>query len=213
MKGFLESNGNTDSKSKRFHTAVVLRFLLYQPTAPPVPLHPLTILTLPNKSQYINTSEPCKILFFPLGICMLMSRLSMSLLKRFRKNLLKIKESLLSCLWSTTSKEKCVENIELDPSKILIKGTGKFGKGQCIPPREKEYASLQLIHIYFDTNTYDKIQRSVKISTERQLGLIGRTMGCFTGFSILSGIKMIYFGLKFCLSLKVSRKGRKILAT
>ena len=105
-------------------------------------------------------------------------------------------------------KKNFVENIEFDPSKMVIKGTGQFGKRQYIPPREKEYAPLQLIHIYFDTNTYDKIQRSVKISTEGQLGLIGGTMGLFTGFSILSGIEMNYFALKFCLSLKASRKGR-----
>ena len=50
-------------------------------------------------------------------------------------------------------KKNFVENIEFDPSKILINGTGKFGNGQCIPPREKEYAPLQLIHIYFDTGS------------------------------------------------------------
>ena len=30
-----------------------------------------------------------------------------------------------------------------------------------------------------------------------QLGLIGGTMGLFTGFSILSGIEILYFGAKF----------------
>ena len=54
-------------------------------------------------------------------------------------------------------KKNFVENIEFDPSKMVIKGTGQFVKRQYIPPREKEYAPLQLIHIYFDTNTYDKI--------------------------------------------------------
>ena len=104
-------------------------------------------------------------------------------------------------------KKKFVENIEFDPSKMFFNGS-KWTRRQYIPPKQKEYAPLQLIHIYFDTNTYDKIQRSLKISTEGQLGLIGGTMGLFTGFSILSGIEMIYFALKFCLSLKTSRKGR-----
>jgi hypothetical protein len=109
-------------------------------------------------------------------------------------------------------KKNFVDNIEFDPSNMFIEGT--FGnRRQYIPPREKEYAPLQLIHIYFDTNTYDKINRSLKLSLEGQLGLIGGTMGLFTGFSILSGIEMIYFALKFCLSMKNSRKGRKKPAT
>ena len=32
-----------------------------------------------------------------------------------------------------------------------------------------------------------------------QLGLIGGTMGLFTGFSILSGIEIVYFAAKFFL--------------
>ena len=42
---------------------------------------------------------------------MLMSRLSKSLLERFRKNLLKMEESLLSCLWSTRSTRKTLLRI------------------------------------------------------------------------------------------------------
>ena len=32
-----------------------------------------------------------------------------------------------------------------------------------------------------------------------QLGVIGGTMGLFTGFSILSGIEIVYFAAKFFL--------------
>ena len=35
-----------------------------------------------------------------------------------------------------------------------------------------------------------------------QLGLIGGTMGLFTGFSILSGIEILYFAAKFCFRRK-----------
>ena len=37
-----------------------------------------------------------------------------------------------------------------------------------------------------------------------QLGLIGGTMGLFTGFSILSGIEIIYFAAKFLFRRKVT---------
>ena len=40
---------------------------------------------------------------------------------------------------------------------------------------------------------------------ESALGLIGGTMGLLTGFSILSGIEIIYYAIKFFFSLRVNR--------
>ena len=37
------------------------------------------------------------------------------------------------------------------------------------------------------------------MTTEAQLGLIGGTMGLLTGFSILSGVEIIYYLLRFQL--------------
>ena len=62
---------------------------------------------------------------------------------------------------------------------------------------------LQVIEIYFDSATYDKIERDVKVTVNAQLGLIGGTMGLFTGFSILSGVEIIYYLAKFFLSLRL----------
>ena len=36
----------------------------------------------------------------------------------------------------------------------------------------------------------------LKVTTEAQLGLIGGTMGLLTGFSILSGVEIIYYILR-----------------
>ena len=52
---------------------------------------------------------------------------------------------------------------------------------------------MQLVEIYFDTATFDDIERDKKIKTEAQLSLIGGTMGLFSGFSIISGIEIIFF--------------------
>ena len=38
-----------------------------------------------------------------------------------------------------------------------------------------------------------------QVTLVAQLGVIGGTMGLFTGFSILSGIEIIYFAAKFFL--------------
>ena len=49
------------------------------------------------------------------------------------------------------------------------------------------------MQIYFDMATYDEVERDKKIKTEAQLSLIGGTMGLLTGFSIISGVEIIFF--------------------
>ena len=60
--------------------------------------------------------------------------------------------------------------------------------GEKLPPW-----TLQLVQIYIDTATFDNIERDKKIKTEAQLSLIGGTMGLLTGFSIISGVEIIFF--------------------
>ena len=60
--------------------------------------------------------------------------------------------------------------------------------GEELPP-----SILQLVQVYFDTATIDDIERDKKIKTEAQLSLIGGTMGLLTGFSIISGVEIIFF--------------------
>ena len=43
------------------------------------------------------------------------------------------------------------------------------------------------------------------MTLEAQLGLIGGTMGLLTGFSILSGVEILYYIAKFFMSLSTSR--------
>ena len=64
---------------------------------------------------------------------------------------------------------------------------------------------MQVIQIYFDTATYDEIERDVKVTVNAQLGLIGGTMGLLTGFSILSGVELINYLAKFFVSLRLIR--------
>ena len=69
-----------------------------------------------------------------------------------------------------------------------------------ISVRTVPFAPLQLVQIYFDTATYDEIERDVKVTLEAQLALIGGTMGLLTGFSIVSGVEFVYFVIKFSMS-------------
>ena len=65
-----------------------------------------------------------------------------------------------------------------------------------------------MIQIYFDTATYDEIGRDVKVTINAQLGLIGGTMGLLTGFSILSGVEILYYLAKFFMSLRFVRAAK-----
>ena len=64
-------------------------------------------------------------------------------------------------------------------------------------------STLQLVQIYFDTATFDDIERDKKIKTEAQLSLIGGTMGLLTGFSIMSGVEIIFFLFRSRANLNV----------
>ena len=78
-----------------------------------------------------------------------------------------------------------------------------------------EHAPLEAVYIYFDTASYDQIERDekvivgrhlilivcfsrndLKVTLEGMIGLIGGTMGLLTGFSVLSGVEIIYFLLR-----------------
>ena len=59
--------------------------------------------------------------------------------------------------------------------------------------KEFTESTLQLVQIFFDTATFDEVERDKKIKTEAQLSLIGGTMGLLTGFSIISGVEIIFF--------------------
>ena len=66
-------------------------------------------------------------------------------------------------------------------------------------------STLELVQIYFDTATFDNVERDQKIKFDAQLGLIGGTMGLLTGFSIISGVEIIFFLVRLFVSLRVSK--------
>ena len=59
--------------------------------------------------------------------------------------------------------------------------------------KQTSSSTLQLVQIFFDTATFDDIEREKKIKVEDKLSLIGGTMGLLTGFSIISGVEIIFF--------------------
>ena len=49
-----------------------------------------------------------------------------------------------------------------------------------------------------------------QVTLESALGLIGGTMGLLTGFSILSGVEIIYYVIQLFLSLRIGKIDLKI---
>ena len=72
--------------------------------------------------------------------------------------------------------------------------------------------NLRLVRIYFDTATFDDIERDEKIKTEAQVSLIGGTMGLFSGFSIISGVEIVFFLFKLISSIKIPKCEKKTKA-
>ena len=52
------------------------------------------------------------------------------------------------------------------------------------------------MRIYFDTQNFDRVTRDEKANFVTKLSTIGGTMGLLSGFSIISGIEIIYFASK-----------------
>ena len=71
--------------------------------------------------------------------------------------------------------------------------------------QEAPESTIELVQIYFDTATFDNIQRDKKIKLDAQISLIGGTMGLLTGFSIISGIEIVFFLVKLVKSFRITK--------
>ena len=72
--------------------------------------------------------------------------------------------------------------------------------------KEVPELTLELVQIYFDTATFHKIEKDQTLKFDAQISLIGGTMGLLTGFSIISGVEVVFFILKFFTLLRVKIK-------
>ena len=92
-------------------------------------------------------------------------------------------------------------------SRNLSKTSNKSWSKLYLPfsASPKGFQPLHMVQIYFDTATYDEVERDTKVTLEAQLGLNGGTMGLLTGFSLLSGLEILYFVAKFFMSLRIFR--------
>ena len=81
----------------------------------------------------------------------------------------------------------------------------KFFLSILISGEEVPDSTLDLVQIFFDTATFDNVERDKKIKFDAQLSLIGGTMGLLTGFSIISGIELVFFLIKLIASFRITK--------
>ena len=58
---------------------------------------------------------------------------------------------------------------------------------------------FKYVRIYFDATTFDRITKDRAAKFVDMFSAIGGTMGLLTGFSILSGVEILYFTVKILL--------------
>ena len=59
---------------------------------------------------------------------------------------------------------------------------------------------LKIVRIFFETPTFDRITKDRAAKFVDMLSAIGGTMGLLTGFSLISGVEIIYFATKILLN-------------
>ena len=66
---------------------------------------------------------------------------------------------------------------------------------------------LQVVLVGIGSATYDQIEYDLAFTMEGALGLVGGTMGLFSGFSVLSGVEIVYYLAKYiCKFFSYKRK-------
>ena len=62
------------------------------------------------------------------------------------------------------------------------------------------------MRIYFETQTFDKIEKDRAAKFVDMLSAIGGTMGLLTGFSIISAVEILYFAAKIAINILKTHK-------
>ena len=63
---------------------------------------------------------------------------------------------------------------------------------------------MRFVRIFFDTPNFERITKDKAAKFVDMLAAIGGTMGLLTGFSIISGVEIVYFLFK-CLNAMLKK--------
>ena len=76
----------------------------------------------------------------------------------------------------------------------------------CSLDLEPKEENLNFVRIFFDTPTFDRVTKDRSAKFVDKLSALGGTMGLLTGFSIISGVEIIYFCVRTLLSFLVKQR-------
>ena len=65
---------------------------------------------------------------------------------------------------------------------------------------------LRSVRIFFETPTFDRVEKDRAAKFVDMLSAIGGTMGLLTGFSIISGAEILYFAIKIIFKTFKNKK-------
>ena len=69
---------------------------------------------------------------------------------------------------------------------------------------------MRYVRIFFETPTFDRIEMDRAAKFVDMLSAIGGTMGLLTGFSIISGVEILYFAAKIGWNIIQKNKNKMI---
>ena len=69
--------------------------------------------------------------------------------------------------------------------------------------------NLRFLRINFHATTFDRITKDRAAKFVDMLSAIGGTMGLLTGFSIISGVEIVYFSIKIILKMFEDRLSKE----
>ena len=69
---------------------------------------------------------------------------------------------------------------------------------------------MKYVKIEFSAPVFDKVTKDRAAKFVDQLSAIGGTMGLLTGFSIISGVEIVYFAIKIALTSFKILKGKTL---
>ena len=104
-------------------------------------------------------------------------------------------------VWS----EQIVRNL----SKVCIHRKHRIENTSELPDHYDSELKLKFVRIFFYATTFDRITKDRAAKFVDMLSAIGGTMGLLTGFSIISGVEIVYFGIKIILKILKDRLKQK----
>ena len=84
--------------------------------------------------------------------------------------------------------------------RVVLKNIALYTCKDILIDFQLKQTKLRFVTIGFDTSTFDKVTKDRAAKFVDMLSAIGGTMGLLTGFSIISGVEILYFVVKIFIN-------------